>query len=71
MEDIKDFLQKNNYLVIREDRNYQLYSSLRNIAKDICIDYTTISKKINESKKYDCFCKSKQTEEIFYIKKLN
>jgi hypothetical protein len=49
------------------DKKTQIYGSLREISEDICVDYSTISKKLkNEG---DIFI-SKATDYIFWIQKI-
>ena len=55
------------YLVVFPDKKTQIYSSLREISEDICVDYTTISKKLKENSG-DIFI-SKGTDFIFWIQK--
>ena len=56
------------YLVIFPDKTIKYFPSLRKITKDICIDYTTISKKLNETN--PCICQSQNEGYIFLIQKL-
>jgi len=55
------------YLVVFPDKKTQIYGSLREISEDICVDYTTISKKLKENSG-DIFI-SKGTDFIFWIQK--
>ena len=64
-----EMLQKNKYLVIRKDEDCKLYSSLRDISRDIGVDYTTISKKLKTNPDF-CICHAKMTKESYCIKKL-
>ena len=56
------------YSVIYPDASSKLYKSLRDIAEDICVDSSTISKKLAGGEN---IVKAKGTEYIFYIKKLD
>ena len=56
------------YMIIFPDKSVNHYSSLRKIAEDICIDHTTISKKLGENN--PCICKSQNNNYIFHIRKL-
>ena len=63
-----DFVRALKYLVVFPDKKTQIYRSLRDISEDICVDYSTISKKLkNESG--DVFI-SKGTDFIFWIQKI-
>jgi hypothetical protein len=63
-----DFVRTLKYLVVFPDKKTQIYRSLRDISEDICVDYSTISKKLkNESG--DIFI-SKGTGFIFWIQKI-
>lgn len=67
-ENMSKYYKKFNYIVFFPDKKYHLYYSLRDISNDICIDYSTISKKLCENN--PCICKSKGTRYIFLISKL-
>ena len=67
--DMAKYLDDLKYLVIYPDKSLQMYKSLRDIAKDISIDSSTISKKMKSLD--ECICKSKLTNYIFYIKKMS
>tara|TARA_B100000927_G_C16452958_1_gene464622 strand:+ start:467 stop:703 length:237 start_codon:yes stop_codon:yes gene_type:complete len=58
-----------NYLVISPDKKIEGYTCLRDITEDICIDYSTISKKLAESN--PCICISKITNYVFLIIRIN
>jgi len=63
-----DFVRTLKYLVVFPDKKTQIYRSLRDISEDICVDYSTISKKLkNESG--DVFI-SKGAGFIFWIQKI-
>ena len=62
------FVRSLKYLVVFPDKKTQIYRSLRDISEDICVDYSTISKKLkNESG--DIFI-SKGTDFNFWIQKI-
>jgi DNA-binding MarR family transcriptional regulator len=67
-EELTDFVNTMKYLVIYPDASSKLYKSLRDIAEDICVDSSTISKKLAGGEN---IVKAKGTEYIFYIKKLD
>jgi hypothetical protein len=56
------------YLTIFPDKTIKYYSSLRSIAEDICVDHTTISKKLGENN--PCICQSQSNNYIFLVRKL-
>ena len=69
MVTFSEMLQKNKYLVIRENGSCRLYASLRDISQDIGVDYTTISKKLKTNPDF-CVCCAKASRERYCIKKL-
>ena len=56
------------YLTIFPDKTIKFYTALRKIADDICVDYTTISKRLGENN--PCICQSRSGGYIFLIRKL-
>ena len=56
------------YITIFPDKTIKFYSSLRKIAEDICVDHTTISKRLGETN--PCICQSQGDGYIFLIRKL-
>lgn len=67
-EEMIQYAHSIKYMVIFPDKSIKHYSSLRKIAKDICVDHTTISKKLGENN--PCICKSQNNNCVFYIRKL-
>ena len=63
-----DFVRSLKYLVVFPDKKTQIYRSLRDISEDICVDYSTISKKL-KNETGDVFI-SKGTDFIFWIQKI-
>lgn len=63
-----DFVRTLKYLVVFPDKKTQIYRSLRDISEDICVDYSTISKKL-KNETGDVFI-SKGTDFIFWIQKI-
>lgn len=63
-----DFVRSLKYLVVFPDKKTQIYRSLRDISDDICVDYSTISKKL-KNETGDVFT-SKGTDFIFWIQKI-
>ena len=66
------YIQKNNYLVLYPDKTIKLYTSLRDIEKDILISPSSISKKMKNNRISDkwCICVSKGSKYTFFIEKL-
>jgi hypothetical protein len=63
-----DFVRSLKYLVVFPDKKTQIYRSMRDISEDICVDYSTISKKL-KNETGDVFI-SKGTDFIFWIQKI-
>ena len=63
------YLKSLKYLVVFPDKTTKFYKSLRKIAEDISVDYSTISRRLNEEN--PCICISKISGFIFSIRKLN
>jgi hypothetical protein len=57
------------YLVVFPDKTIKFYKSLRKIAEDISVDYSTISRRLSEEN--PCICSSKISGFIFSVQKLN
>ena len=62
------FIDKFCYIVVFPDKKVELFKSLRDIQKSICIDSSTISKKLKEN---NYFFKAKGSDNIFFIRKIN
>ena len=67
-EDMLQYTQQLNYLVVYPDGSKHFFKSLRDIEKAIAIDYTTISRKL--SGKNSCICVARGSDYIFWIRKL-
>lgn len=63
------YVKSLKYLVVFPDKTTTFYKSLRKIAEDISVDYSTISRRLNEEN--PCICISKISGFIFSIRKLN
>ena len=63
-----DYMKTLKYLVIFPDKKTKIYTSLREINCDICIDYSTISKKLKETGG-DIFI-SRGTDFIFWVQRI-
>ena len=63
------YVKSLKYLVVFPDKTTKFYKSLRKIAEDISVDYSTISRRLNEQN--PCICISKISGFIFSIRKLN
>jgi hypothetical protein len=62
------YVKSLKYLVVFPDKTTTFYKSLRKIAEDISVDYSTISRRLNEEN--PCICISKISGFIFSIRKL-
>ena len=67
-KDMEKFIKKYKYLVVFPDRKVELFKSLRDIQNSICIDSSTISKKLNNGEN---MFTPKGSDFIFYIKQLD
>ncbi len=67
-KEMSRFAKTIKYLTVFPDKTIKHYPSLRKIAEDICVDHTTISKKLGESN--PCLCQSQNEGYIFLIRKL-
>jgi len=68
--DIQEYLEENPYFVMAPDYSIKMYKSLRDISREIFVNPSTISKKIRDSLLNECYCMSKTTKMLFYIRKL-
>ena len=71
MDDFKILVESYNYLVLGSDTSCNVYSSLRNISNEICVDYSTISKKLSNNSNYCIVSPKKSPNLYYYIKKIN
>lgn len=62
------FVDKFCYMVVFPDKKVELFKSLRDIQKQICIDASTISKKLKDN---NFIFKAKGSDNIFFIRKIN
>ena len=63
-QDMEKYIHKYKYLVIFPDKKVELFKSLRDIQNCICIDSSTISKKLSNNE--NIFI-AKGSKYIFYI----
>ena len=70
MDNLFKSWNKYKYLTIDENKKSDIYTSLRDISKNINVDYSTISKKLKEDSD-NCVCTSKKTKKCYLIKKIN
>ena len=68
--DIQEYLEKNPYFVMAPDYSVKMYKSLRDISREIFVDSSTISRKIKDSLLNECYCMSKTTKLLLYIRKM-
>ena len=69
-EEFQTYIDQRPYLVMSPDYSVRLYKSTREISREILVDFSTISRKIKDSLLNDCYCRSKTTGFIYYIRKL-
>ena len=62
-----NYVKKNNYLVVFPDKKAELFQSLRQIQKAICVDSSTISKKLSSG---EHIITAKGSGYVFYIYKM-
>ena len=67
-EKMISYMHTLKYLVIFPDKKTQIYKSLRDISKDICVDSSTISKKLKGATGNIFIAKG--TDFIFWIQKI-
>jgi len=67
-QNIMQFIQENNYLLINGKNEIKIYNSLRKLAQDINVHQSGISKKLKISNY--CICNPKKSTEVFYIHNL-
>lgn len=65
---MEKYVQSLKYLVVFPDKTTRFYQSLRKIADDISVDYSTISRKL--AVENPCICISKNTNFVFSVRKL-
>ncbi len=70
-EEFQTYIDQRPYLVMSPDYSVRLYKSTREISREILVDFSTISRKIKDSLLNDCYCCSKTTGFIYYIRKLD
>ena len=66
-KDMEKYVKKYKYLVVFPDKKVELFKSLRDIQNSICIDSSTISKKLNNNEN---MFTPKGSDFVFYIKQL-
>ena len=67
-EKMNNFIEKFCYIVIFPDKKVEIFKSLRDIQKSICVDASTISKKLKDNK---YIFNAKGSDNVFFIKKIN
>jgi hypothetical protein len=65
-DELNNYYNKIKYLVLFPDKNFKGYTSLREISREIYIDYSTISKRLNEAN--PCICYS--LDNLYLIQKI-
>tara|TARA_B110000046_G_scaffold140034_2_gene146568 strand:- start:7496 stop:7744 length:249 start_codon:yes stop_codon:yes gene_type:complete len=62
------YYDKIKYFVLFPDKKLKGFTSLREISREIYIDYSTISKRLSESN--PCVCYSSGNEYVFLVQKV-
>jgi hypothetical protein len=62
------YYDKIKYFVLFPDKKLKGFTSLREISREIYIDYSTISKRLSESN--PCVCYSSDNEYVFLVQKV-
>lgn len=68
-EEFIEYIKSVKYLVIFPDKSCKMFFTLREVASEICVDHTTIFKKLKNI--IHCFVTSKQSGFTFYIRKIS
>lgn len=63
--EMNNFINKFNYLVVFPDKKPKLFKSLRDIETEISVAASTISKKLKENN--SCICQSRGTDFYFFV----
>ena len=71
MEEFQTQIKTLRYIALSNDGICNTYSSLRTMATSIQVDFSTISKKIKSNDNSYCYCTSKETHTIYYIKRIH
>lgn len=66
---LRSFALRQKYLVIDDQGSAYVFGSLRDIAKTIEIDHTTVSKKLKSSPNGELFS-SRGENQLYYIRKV-
>ena len=66
-KDMDKYVKKYKYLVVFPDKKVELFKSLRDIQESICIDSSTISKKLNNNEN---IFTPKGNDFVFHIRQL-
>ena len=67
-KDMEKYVNKYKYLVVFPDKKVELFKSLRDIQNSICIDSSTISKKLNNNEN---MFTPKGSDFVFHIRQLD
>ena len=70
MDEFQKQIETLHYIALSNDGTCNTYSSLRTMATNIQVDFSTISKKL-KSNDGICYCTSKETRIIYYIKRIH
>ena len=71
MDEFQKQIETLHYIALSNDGTCNTYSSLRTMATNIQVDFSTISKKLKSNEGLYCYCTSKGTGTIYYIKRIH
>jgi hypothetical protein len=67
--ELEKYYNKIKYFVLFPDKKLKGFTSLREISREIYVDYSTISKRLSESN--PCVCYSSDNEYVFLVQKVS
>jgi len=70
MDEFQKQIEEMRYIILSNDGIMNVFTSLRTMSQKIEVDFSTISKKLNANSGEFCYCTSKKTHIIYYIKKM-
>jgi len=71
MDEFQEQIKSIHYIALSNNGACETYSSLRTMATNIQVDFSTISKKLKSNDGIYCYCTSKETRIIYYIKRIH
>jgi len=70
MDEFQKQIEEMRYIILSNDGIMNVFTSLRTMSQKIEVDFSTISKKL-KSNDGICYCTSKETRIIYYIKRIH